>query len=89
MRALKTHRVPKLTHIVWRDASYGTGGESDIDKIKLSELDAVGFILREDEESVLVSLEWFPGAETTRNWLLIPKTGIISRRDFSLPAPKI
>jgi hypothetical protein len=76
--------MPKLTHIIWRDAAYGLV-EQDIAETGLIELHASGFVLREDDESITVSLEWQDGATTSRNWLAIPKNRIISRYDFRIP----
>lgn len=81
--------IPAVTHIVWRDASHGINGEFPIDAIELAELHAVGFILRETADTVVISLEWVDGADTSRNWLAIPKTGILSRHDFRIPKPHI
>lgn len=80
--------MPKLTHIIWRDASHGINGEFPINSIELSTLHAVGFVLMETDEAVVVSLEWVDGADTSRNWLAIPKTGILSRHDFRIPRPR-
>lgn len=80
-------KPPALTHILWRDACFGLS-ETDITLTGLVDLHAVGFVLREDDESVIVSLEWQDEATTTRNWLAIPKNRISKRYDFAIPKPR-
>ena len=79
--------APMISHIVWRDAAYGLS-ETTISDTGLIELHALGFVLAETEESITISLEWQDGAESTRNWLAVPKNRIISRHDFRLPRPR-
>lgn len=71
-----------ITCIRWLDAAYGQD-EVEFDETGLAHLWEVGFLLREDEHSVTVSMEHQEGATTTRNWICVPKSGIVERRDLS------
>lgn len=72
-----------ITCIRWRDASYGHNAETNIKDTGPADLWEVGFLLKEDNESVTVSMEHMDGATTTRNWICVPKSGIVERRDLS------
>lgn len=67
----------KIAYIRWRDASYGNGDEQPIANLAGAvELHECGFLLREDKETVTLSMEHQDGAETTRIWLTIPRVNI-------------
>lgn len=73
-----------ITYVRWRDASYGTSGEYAIDETGLADLQECGFLLKEDHECLTISPEHQEDATTTRNWICVPKTGIIQRLDIPL-----
>lgn len=72
-----------LTYIKWRDASHSID-EWPIDRIELIELEEIGYLLRETEEAVTLSIEAPDGSDSTRLWLCIPKVNIVERRDWEL-----
>jgi hypothetical protein len=69
-----------LTYIRWRDASHGIGEFAPSD-MGLCELEEVGWLVQEDDESVTLSMEYQAESETRRLWLTIPKGNIVERRD--------
>jgi hypothetical protein len=72
-----------LTYIRWRDASHGMGECAPAD-MGLSELEEIGWLVQETEESVSLSMEYEEAADTRRLWLTIPKANIVERRDREL-----
>ncbi len=74
----------KVAYVHWRDASHGMG-EIEIGRMTLSDLHEVGFLVKEDEESVTLAMEW-EGDEkvSTRLWLTIPRVGIVEMRTVDL-----
>jgi len=78
---------PTATHIVWKDACFGLS-ECSIEQTGLVELHALGYVLKEDDEALTISLEWQDDCDSTRNWLAIPKNRIITRHDFRIPHPR-
>lgn len=72
-----------ITFIRWRDAAYGVT-DYPIDDTGLADLLECGFLLREDQWSLTVSMENHEGATSTRNWICVPKTGILERHDIPL-----
>ena len=81
----------ELAWVRWRDASHGLN-EWDKDRMTLSELEEVGFILQEDKESITLGMEndiSDPSSKQARLWLTIPKNGIIEikRRELAKAFP--
>jgi hypothetical protein len=82
----------KLAWVKWRDASHGLE-EWDVSRMTLSELEEVGFLLREDDESITLGMEHAADATTARRmWLTIPRGQILDMRvrdlDKAFPARK-
>lgn len=66
-----------VVYIRWKDAAHGLD-EVRIDEAgELCELHEVGFLVREGDESVTISLEHQEGATETRNWLTIPLVNVV------------
>lgn len=74
----------KIIYVVWRDASYGQS-EVDVQDTGLVELHEVGFLLKEDDDCVVISMEEQDNATSTRNWVAVPKSCITRRYDGELP----
>lgn len=71
---------PKLiAYVRWRDASHGMG-EIALEEMGLSELEEVGFLVKEDEESITLAMEPPGDSDSTRLWLTIPKVGIVEMK---------
>jgi len=76
----------KLAWVSWRDASHGLN-EWDKERMTLSSLEEIGFILKEDEDSITLGMEHNvsePDAKDARLWLTIPRSGIIEMRTREL-----
>lgn len=75
-----------ITYVRWRDASHSMS-EWEIDKIEPSELQDVGFLVRETDDAVTLAIEApEDGESSTRLWLCIPKVNILERHDMDLDA---
>ena len=72
-----------VTYLKWRDASHGIG-ECYPGDMGLVELEEVGWLVQEDDDSVTLAMEHQTGAETRRLWLSVPKVNIVDRRDAEL-----
>jgi hypothetical protein len=72
-----------ITYLKWRDASYN-GDERDESEMTLVDLQEVGWLVREDNESITLSMEHQDGATARRLWLSVPKVNVIERRDVDL-----
>lgn len=72
-----------LTYIRWKDACYRDAAEHPEAQAELAELCEVGILLHENEEAVLIGMEF--SADTSMapgRWRLnIPKVNIIERKD--------
>jgi len=72
-----------VTYIKWRDATHGIAEAAPAD-MGLAELEEIGWLVREDDESVSISMEYQVEANTTRLWLTVPKANILERKDRDL-----
>lgn len=77
--------MPTLTYIRWRDASSQEGANNEPLKPELVDLEEIGFLLAENDEAVLISMEHCPAlTHGPRYRLNIPKINILERRDLDL-----
>jgi hypothetical protein len=81
-----------LAYIHWRDACHNSD-EIRIDDLgEAVALHACGFVVKETEETITLSLEHQDGADTTRLWLSIPRVNIVEMRtatiDKAFPAKR-
>lgn len=67
----------KRLHITWRDASYTTD-DTDHSELQLVTLEEVGYLIKEDRESITIGMEYIPEATSSRLTLTIPRVNIIS-----------
>jgi hypothetical protein len=65
----------KVAYIQWRDASH-SAEEWEVNKIGLEDLPAVGFLVKEDEESITLTMEPTDDLSSCRLWMCIPKVNI-------------
>jgi hypothetical protein len=72
-----------VTYLRWRDASFDAG-ECDEANMGLSDLQEVGWLVREDDESVTLAMEHQEESKSRRLWLTVPKVNIAERRDAEL-----
>ncbi len=83
---------PTICYIKWRDACKSES-EHEISTIgPLAELQEIGFLIKETDESVTIGIE-HPGKESfTRLWLTIPRVNIVEVRKTTLnrafPTPR-
>lgn len=81
----------KVAYIQWRDASYSADEWATKD-ISLQDLPAVGFLVKEDDESVTLTMEPTEDLEKCRFWVCIPKVNIKDMRvrelDQAFPKPR-
>lgn len=76
--------MPTVTYVRWHDAVQSVQ-EFPIGEISdLIELQEIGFLKVETDESLSLSMEWAEDDSTARLWLTIPKTNIIERKDLPL-----
>jgi hypothetical protein len=77
-----------LTYIRWMDACSEESAQPNSEPVTptLCELQEIGFLLAEDDLAVTIGMEI---SDSPGRWRLhVPKSGIIERRDFELPAAK-
>lgn len=70
--------------IVWLDAHSGFAGwtaREDIPNPKdyVSKIDAIGFVITEDEEALILAINRDPSDGSIADWVCIPKGCIIKR----------
>jgi hypothetical protein len=78
-----------FTHILWEDAVASAGWE-DISHSSNESPDvceAAGYLMSETDLAVNLALTW-DGVQSNGR-LTIPRSGILARRDFKMPALKI
>ena len=76
----------KVAWVHWLDASHGLN-EWDKERMGLSDLEEVGFVLKEDADSITLGMERIcndPEAKEARLWLTIPRSGIVEMRECEL-----
>jgi hypothetical protein len=69
-----------IVYIRWRDACHSSKEYPIKDIGALSELHEVGFLITENEEAVTIGTESEDGATEARNWITIPRAGIVEIR---------
>jgi hypothetical protein len=82
-----------ITYVLWRDASYHAD-EKPVDDIDLVNLHEIGFLITEDEEKLVLSIEQEQFSDdadvpqdrhrTVRMSMAIPKVNIIETRSVKL-----
>ncbi len=72
-----------VTYIKWRDATHGITEAAPAD-MGLAELEEIGWLVHEDDESVSLSMEYQAEADARRLWLTVPKVNIVERKDRDL-----
>lgn len=73
-----------VTYIKWRDASYSQGDTSHAD-LSLIDLEEIGWLVKETEEAVTLSIERpEEGQEDYRLTLTIPKVNILLRKEIKI-----
>lgn len=78
-------------HIVWLDAHSGFGGwtdKEDIPKPKdyVSRIDAVGFVISEDGEALILAINRDDSDGSIADWICIPKACIEKREVIFNPS---
>jgi hypothetical protein len=70
----------KIAYVKWADASYSNkSDERPLEELTgTTELEEVGFLLREDKDTITLALENQDGATTSRIWMIIPRCNIVS-----------
>jgi hypothetical protein len=74
----------KTVYIKWLDSTGGDGW-LDLDRVKektLNEIETVGLLVKESEDSVLVTMAYDSAYENVGAWLLIPRVAITSMREL-------
>ena len=77
------HIEREIVAVSWCDASQSParGDEHPIEQLgRLEHLYEVGWVLREDEETITIGLEHQEGMESARLWLTIPRCNIVELR---------
>ena len=71
---------PKLVHVRWFDASYQNAECHADDFTTRVELETVGFLARQDADTVSVAMEYYERDETWRHVSHIPRCNVIKLR---------
>lgn len=74
-----------IERVVWLDAHSGFGGwtaKEDIPKPKdyVSRIDAIGFVISEDDEALILAINRDGSDSSIADWVCIPK-GCIKKRE--------
>lgn len=68
--------MPPILYLRWKDAAYTTE-DTDHERLTLIELEEVGFLIHEDDESITLGPEWHEGCTSSRLTLTIPRVNIL------------
>jgi len=79
----------KVAYVRWRDASHSQD-EWETSKIGLEDLQNTGFLVKEDKDSITLTIEPTEDMESCRLWMCIPKVNIVEMRvrDLEKAFPK-
>ena len=78
----------KLVYIKWFDSTY-TAGQIALDDIPpLIEVETAGIFIREDDEQIVVALDYFDRQQDGRHIAQIPKVNIIRKQFFTIKEKK-
>lgn len=70
--------MPEIAYLIWRDANFGCGTPTNTMQIgDLIELHEIGYILKESDESITLTMEGDGMGDENRNWLTVPKCNIM------------
>jgi len=70
----------KIAIVRWKDANYQVADGSIADVHGPIELESVGWLAKQDDDSVTIAMELDHGGEQGRFWLTIPRINIVSIR---------
>lgn len=73
-----TTKTP-VAYIKWRDASHSMSEHAIADLGGLAELEEIGFLIKETEDTITLATETQDEALSVRFWLTIPKVNIVEQ----------
>ena len=76
--------VCTIAYVRWQDAAYQAGEQTVSEMVRYVELHSAGLLVREDDQTLTLAIDHFPGDQTYRRILHIPVCNITHLEKFHI-----